>query len=67
MIRTIRSIQGDSLDSISYRYYGKSVVESLLSANPHLSNDVILPIGTVVVLPTLVQPTQSKQTIQLWS
>ncbi|MFA9487182.1 MULTISPECIES: tail protein X [unclassified Moraxella] len=66
MNRTIKSIQGDSLDSISYRYYGKSVVESLLAANPHLTDEVILPIGTLVVVPKIIQSSKPKQTVQLW-
>ncbi|WP_323842961.1 tail protein X [Moraxella sp. Pampa] len=68
MNRTILSIQNDSIDSISYRYYGKSVVEKILSANPQLARaDVILPIGTKVILPTLINTNPVKQTIQLWS
>lgn len=69
MNRTIYSIQNDSLDSISYRYYGQSVVELILAANPHLAQyGAILPIGTPVVLPELItQNEKRKQTIQLWS
>lgn len=68
MNRTILSIQNDSVDSISYRYYGKSVVEEILAVNPQLARaDVILPIGTKVILPTLITTNPIKQTIQLWS
>lgn len=66
----ILSIQGDSVDSICWRYYGRSsgVVEQVLQANPHLARlDIILPIGTKISLPT-IDTTQSKQkvSVQLW-
>ena len=65
--RVIYSIQNDSLDAICYRYYGESVVEEVMAANPQLARaDVILPIGTAVILPNIIQTTANKQTIQLW-
>lgn len=65
--RTIYSIQNDSIDAISYRYYGKSVVAEIMAANPQLARaDVILPMGTAVVLPNIIETTTNKQTIQLW-
>lgn len=65
--RTIYSIQNDSIDAISYRYYGKSVVEEILAANPHIARDaVILPMGTRVILPNIIESTANKQTVQLW-
>ncbi|MFA9487160.1 tail protein X [Moraxella haemolytica] len=68
MNRIIYSIQNDSIDAISHRYYGKSVVEQILAVNPHLAKeDVILPIGTKVILPSLITTNPVKQTIQLWS
>lgn len=65
----IKSIQGDSIDSICWRYYGRSLgmVERVLQANPQLSQyDAILPMGTTVYLPHIETATQHKPTIQLW-
>ncbi|WP_111895930.1 tail protein X [Acinetobacter sp. MB5] len=69
MNKTIKSIQNDTIDSICWRYYGRSVgvVEQVLSANPQLDElGVILPIGTDVVLPDLDSPQNIQQNINLW-
>ncbi|KAA8734922.1 phage tail protein [Acinetobacter qingfengensis] len=69
MTQTITAIQNDTIDSICWRYYGRSagVVEKVLEANPKLADiGVILPIGTEVILPDIDTPQQTKQTIQLW-
>ncbi len=63
------SIQGDSVDSVCWRYYGRSsgVVEQVLQANPHLAQlDIILPIGTPINLPIIDTPTKQKVSVQLW-
>ncbi len=66
----ILSIQGDSVDSICWRYYGYSsgVVEQVLQANPHLARfDIILPIGTPIGLPNIdATPSKQKVSVQLW-
>lgn len=69
MIKTIKSIQNDTIDSICWRYYGRStgVVEQVLSANPQLDElGVILPIGTDVLLPDLDSPQNIQHSINLW-
>lgn len=69
MSKTIKSIQNDTIDSICWRYYGRStgVVEQVLSANPQLDElGVLLPIGTDVVLPDLDSPQNIQQSINLW-
>lgn len=66
MSKKIFAIQNDTIDAICWRYYGRSsgVVEKVLEANPEL--EVILDIGTPVILPDIETPQQTKQTIQLW-
>ncbi|EBQ7042199.1 tail protein X, partial [Salmonella enterica] len=50
----VYAMQGDTLDVICARYYGRTegVVETVLQANPGLSElGVILPHGTAIELP----------------
>ncbi|EBP7622147.1 phage tail protein [Salmonella enterica] len=64
----VRSMQGDTLDVICARYYGRTegVVETVLQANPGLSElGVILPHGTEVDLPD-VPSSPVTETINLW-
>lgn len=68
MARTIRTSDGDRLDSLCFRYYGDlaGTVEAVLDANPGLAA-VAQPYdaGVVIVLPDIaVQPGKP---IQLWS
>ena len=68
-MKTVQAIQNDTIDAICWRYYGRStgVVELVLEANPQLtSQGVFLPIGTLVNLPNIETPQQTKPTIQLW-
>ncbi|MBU9818436.1 tail protein X [Rahnella sp. BCC 1045] len=60
--------QGDTLDALCYRHYGRTVgvVESVLAANLGLAElGEILPHGTVVILPT-VDASPTSETVQLW-
>ncbi|OAV00213.1 MULTISPECIES: tail protein X [Moraxella] len=67
MQRVIYSRLHDSIDAISYRYYGSSRVELILSANPRIhEHGAILPIGTPVIIPPMIVDAPKKQTIQLW-
>ncbi|MGX5141568.1 tail protein X [Enterobacter hormaechei] len=62
------ALQGDTLDAICVRYYGRTegVVETVLEANPGLSElGVILPHGTVIELPE-VSSSAVTEIINLW-
>lgn len=60
---------GDTLDYLCWRRYGATdnrVVEGVLQANPGLAAlGPVLPAGTVVRLPTMLQPAQTKG-VRLW-
>lgn len=65
---TARAAQGDTLDLICWRHYGRTagVVEQVLEANPGLARlGPILPHGTLVQLPEIATQPQ-RQTVQLW-
>lgn len=65
---TVRAAQGDTLDLICWRHYGRTagVVEQVLDANPGLARlGPILPHGTLVQLPEIATQPQ-RQTVQLW-
>lgn len=63
------SREGDTVDLIAWRYYGRQdarVVEQLLAANPHLAgHGPVLPGGAELVLPEIQASTQS-QGLRLW-
>ena len=66
----VRAQQNDNLDAIVYRHFGKSegLLEIVCELNPHLMNQPIIPIGTIVNLP---DPDTEKisvatDTLQLW-
>ncbi|HEM8757177.1 TPA: tail protein X [Enterobacter hormaechei] len=62
------ALQGDTLDAICVRYYGRTegVVETVLEANPGVSElGVILPHGTVIELPE-VSSSAVTEIINLW-
>lgn len=65
----VRSLQGDTVDLICWRTYGRTagITEQVLDANPGLADlGAELPIGTLVTLPA--QPTTPTQParLQLW-
>ncbi|MGI2144461.1 tail protein X [Shewanella frigidimarina] len=68
-LQVVRSIEGDTVDKICYRYLGATgeITEQVLDANPQLATlGPVLPNGTLVLLPVQVAaPTQSNF-IQLW-
>lgn len=64
----VYAMQGDTLDALCARYYGRTegVVETVLQANPGLSElGVILPHGTAVGLPD-VETSPTAETLNLW-
>lgn len=68
MASTVHASQGDTLDAICWRHYGRTagVVEQVLDANPGLASlGPILPHGTAVQLPDITTQ-QQRQTVQLW-
>lgn len=68
MATTVHANQGDTLDAICWRHYGRTagVVEAVLDANPGLAAlGPILPHGTAVQLPDITTQ-QQRQTVQLW-
>ncbi len=65
----VKSLQGDTVDLICWRYYGRTagVLEQVLDSNRGLAAlGPVLPMGTMITLPD--QPVQagSKQIVQLW-
>lgn len=68
MATTVHAAQGDTLDAICWRHYGRTagVVEQVLDANPGLASlGPILPHGTAVQLPDITTQ-QQRKTVQLW-
>lgn len=64
----VRSVQGDTIDLICYRYYGRTagVTEQVIEANPQLVNiGAVLPNGTELELPKQTA-TPEKTMISLW-
>ncbi|OLO03346.1 tail protein X [Salinicola socius] len=69
MSRTVRSLQGDTLDQLCYRAYGQTagVTERVLEANPGLADlGPILPSATLVTLPDIATQAPSTRIVQLW-
>jgi len=64
----VYAMQGDTLDAICARHYGRTegVVETVLKANPGLSYlGVILPHGTAIELPE-TDSAPKTETVNLW-
>ncbi|WP_293935557.1 tail protein X [Iodobacter sp.] len=61
--------QGDTLDDICWRIYGKTagVTEAALAANHRLADlGPMIPMGTLIELPDAIPPESKKTIIQLW-
>ncbi len=67
---TYTTVQGDRLDKICSTYYGsvtEGQVEQVLTANPHLSDDVLVyDEGVKIALPDIA-PASTGSNINLWS
>lgn len=67
----VRANQGETLDALCQRVLGRTagVTEVAMAANPGLSDlGPVLPIGTAVNLPDVVQTTQTETAlVQLWT
>lgn len=66
---TVRAIQGDTVDAICWRYYGRTagVTEAVLAANPGLADlGPILPTGQLVAMPEVSEQAEQQTAINLW-
>lgn len=64
----VQALQGDTLDLICQRYYGrtKGVTEEVLDANPGLcESGPFLSAGQVITLPD-IDPAPKAEMVQLW-
>lgn len=63
-----RTRQGDQVDAICWRYYGReNAAEAVFEANPRLADlGPILPTGIEIELPDLATPTAATTTVKLW-
>ncbi len=69
MATTIRSIEGDTVDLLALRAYGRTAgtTEALLDANPGLAgNGIFLPVGTVAVVPDAPALETAPDIVNLW-
>lgn len=65
---TYRTIDGDMLDDLCWRHYGRQsgAVEPVLEANPGLADQgPIYPSGLLITLPDLPPP-QTRAPVRLW-
>ncbi len=61
--------QGDTVDAICWRYYGRTagVTELVLEANPGLADlGPIIPHGTQITLPDAAPQAEQRQVLNLW-
>lgn len=62
---TYRTVEGDVLDELCWRHYGREdMVYTVLKANPGLADlNTVIPTGTVITLPELAPqlPSQPKR------
>lgn len=66
---SIRAQQGDTVDAICWRYYGRTagVVEQVLDVNPGLADlGAVLPMGTAITLPEVATQAPQRQVVNLW-
>ncbi|WP_064603943.1 tail protein X [Photobacterium sp. J15] len=68
MEKTYRTREGDMLDDICYRHYGReSTVTEVLKVNPGLAEyGPILPSGLEIKLPPLTAPVVKSEANSLW-
>lgn len=69
MSLSYRSKQGETLDYICFKRYGKTngVVEQVLIANPGLAEKgIVLPLSTLVTLPDIDEPS-AFNVVRLWT
>jgi phage tail protein X len=65
-----RSVQGDTIDLICYKYYGSvpGVIEKVMEANPVLAESgPLIAENTLVLLPEVSAASNTISSVQLWS
>jgi phage tail protein X len=68
MATTVHALQGDTLDTLCWRHYGRTaaVTEHVLLANPRLAeHGPVLPQGAAVFMPDAA-PQPQQQRVNLW-
>ena len=68
MVAQYRTREGDMLDFIAWKHYGKQsvAVEQILEANPKLAEyGELLPAGLIIKLPDITLP-ETDTIIRLW-
>ena len=68
MASTTRALQGETVDAICWRTYGRTagITEAVLEANPGLADlGAEIPQGTTITLPDEA-PQPQRQTVNLW-
>lgn len=70
MTKTVQSRQGDTVDLVCWRHYGRTsgAAEAVFAANPGLAAlGAVLPFGTAVTLPDLdLEDKDTAKTVSLW-
>ncbi|EHD23636.1 MULTISPECIES: tail protein X [Brenneria] len=63
----VKALQGDTVDQLCYRHYGRTegVTETVVAANPGLSNQLFLAAGQEIELPEITESAE-QETVQLW-
>lgn len=64
----IRTLQGDTVDAICWRFYGRTtgMTEAVLLANPNLAErGAVLPAGLLIEIPE-IHSEPIRPLIQLW-
>lgn len=67
---TYETVEGDTLDGISYRFFGETpgALETLVEANPEiLTQPLVLPSGLLVAIPEITGPTIKEREINIWA
>ena len=69
-MQTYRTRDGDTVDAIAWRQYGRvdaAVLRAVLEANPGLADrGAALPPGIDVTLPDIDQAASTRQGVKLW-
>lgn len=69
MANVYHTAQGDTIDSICYKYYGNQsgTVEVVMDHNKHLADlGIVLPIGTRIELPAITTKPRQDKRVALW-